>query len=211
MRFIVLTLAAFLVAGPANAEWKTVAKSDSKLLLVTPFPETTREVFEDSGWSTSARTSAAYAAAVPPSGSYPRVQVYLHQVAPLTYWRRGSVMDAAWIKQSFPFTKDKEVQVTSQAPPSDAFLRVTHFTMGTASCVAFEMREITNDTGGSGAPGARDSVSGIYCPSAGTAPSDALTRQVTEGIFVRRDGKIERILRGVNAPLPAQLSQTNNR
>ncbi len=208
MRFIVLTLAAFLITGPAHAEWKKVAKSDSKLLLVTPFPETTREVFEDSGWSASAKTSTAYAAAVPSSGSYPRVQVYLHQLAPLTYWRRGSVMDAAWIKQSFPFTKDKDVVVTRQAPPSDAFLRVTYFTIAAAACVAFEMREITNDPGGATALGASDSVSGMYCPPPGTPPTETLTRRVTEGIFIRRDGQIERALRGVDAPLPAQLSRT---
>lgn len=85
------------------------------------------------------------------------------------------------------------------------------FTVGTARCVAFEMRHITNDTGSAAAAGARDSVSGFYCPSPGTAPSEDLLQKVTEGVFVRRDGQIERVLRGVNAPIPPQVTQTTSK
>ena len=211
MRFISLVFATLALASPAHAEWKKVAKADSKILLATPFAEATREVFEAGDWSSNARTASSYAAVVPANGSYPRVQVYLEQTAPLVYWKFGSALDAAWLKSRFPFFKDKEVQITTPAPNSDAFLRSSQFTVGTARCVAFEMRHITNDTGGAAAPGARDSVSGFYCPPTGTAPSEDLLRKVTEGVFIRRDGRIDRVLHGVTAPIPPQVMQTTSK
>ena len=211
MRFISLVFATLALASPAHAEWKKVAKADSKILLATPFAEATREVFEAGDWSSTARTISSYAAVIPANGLYPRVQAYLEQTAPLVYWKYGSALDADWLKSRFPFFKDKNVQITSPAPNSDAFLRTSQFTVGTARCVAFEMRHITNDTGSAAAAGARDSVSGFYCPSPGTAPSEDLLQKVTEGVFVRRDGQIERVLRGVNAPIPPQVTQTTSK
>lgn len=207
MRFVSFVVAALALASPAHAEWKKVAKADSRILLATPFAEATREVFEAGDWSSTTRTVSAYAAAVPVNGLYPRVQVYLEQTAPLVYWKFGSSLDAAWLKKRFPFFKDKDVVITSPAPNSDAFLRTSQFIVGTARCVAFEMRHITNDTGGAAAAGARDSVSGFYCPTPGTALTEDLLQKVTEGIFVRRDGKVERLLPGVSAPIPPQLTQ----
>jgi hypothetical protein len=211
MRFIAFVVAALALASPAHAEWKKVAKADSRILLVTPFAEATREVFEVGDWSSNSRTVSSYAAVVPAKGPYPRVQVYLEQTAPLVYWRSGSALDGAWIKSRFPFFKDKEVQITAPAPNSDAFLRRSHFTVGIAQCVAFEMRHITNDPGSAATPEARDSVSGFFCPSPGTPVSEDLLRKVTEGIFIRRDGRVERVLQGVNAPIPPQVSQTTSK
>jgi|GEM_PF-6443030 len=211
MRFISFVVAALALASPAHAEWKKVTKADSRILLATPFAEASREVFEAGDWNSTARTVSSYAAAVPAKGLYPRVQVYLEQTAPLVYWKFGSALDTAWLKSRFPFLKDKDVQITSPAPNSDAFLRTSQFAVGAARCVAFEMRHITNNTSGAAAAGARDSVSGFYCPSPGTAPSEDLLQKVTEGIFVRRDGQIERVLRGVNAPIPPQVTRTTGR
>lgn len=211
MRFISFVVATLALASPAHAEWKKVAKADSRLLLVTPFSEATREVFEANDWSSTTRIISSYAAMVPANGLYPRVQVYLEQTAPLVYWKFGGALDAAWLKRLFPFFKDRDVQITSPAPNSDAFLRTSQFTVGAARCTAFEMRHITNSTGGASAVGARDSVSGFYCPPPGTAPSEDLLQKVTEGIFVRRDGQIERVLRGVNAPIPPQVTQTTGK
>ncbi len=103
MRFISLVFATLALASPAHAEWKKVAKADSKILLATPFAEATREVFEAGDWSSTARTISSYAAVVPANGLYPRVQAYLEQTAPLVYWKYGSALDADWLKSRFPF------------------------------------------------------------------------------------------------------------
>ena len=150
--------------------------------------------------------TTAYAALVPTAGTYPRMQVYWHQAAPLTYWKLGSTLDAAWIKGRVPFFKEKDVQVTEAAGSASPYLRQTRFSVGEARCVAFEMR-VTGNPVGSVIPEERESVSGIYCPPIGTPLTDALVAQATEGIYVLRDGKIERALRGIETPIPAHIQR----
>ncbi len=206
MRLILPLLIVLLSASAANAEWKKVARNDSRLLLSMPAFEGGREVFEDSGWNDKQSVTTAYAALVPTAGTYPRMQVYWHQAAPLTYWKLGSTLDAAWIKGRVPFFKEKDVQVTEAAGSASPYLRQTRFSVGEARCVAFEMR-VTGNPVGSVIPEERESVSGIYCPPIGTPLTDALVAQATEGIYVLRDGKIERALRGIETPIPAHIQR----
>ena len=203
MRFIAFMLVV-LCTGAAHAEWKKIAKAESNLLLVLPFLESGRQSFQDAGWNAQATAKTAYAAVVSPSGAYPRAQVYSTEIAPMSYWRSGFVLDAVWIKDKFPFFKDKDVQITIPAPSTDAYVRRVQFTAGAATCVGFDLRQ-------AGIPAAFNSteslhsVSGIYCPPAGTALTDELFQRVVEGIFVRRNGKVERAVPGTNKPLPAEL------
>jgi hypothetical protein len=201
MRWLAFLLISLVASGAAHAEFKKVARADSKLLLSMPYLDGGRQVFNDGGWSSTQKTNTAYAALVPQKGVYPRAQVYWDRAAPQHYWKVGSSLDTTWIKQRVPFFKDKSVQIDSAAPNSDALLRVTRFSVDTASCVAFEMRQTFTGVGDS-LPNALDSFSGIYCPPVGTPLTDELVQQVTEGIFVRRDGRIERALPNVNKPLP---------
>jgi hypothetical protein len=203
MRFIAFILV-ILCAGAAHAEWKKVAKTESNLLLVLPFLESGREIFQDGGWNAQASTRTAYAAVVPVSGAFPRAQVYSTEIAPLYNWRMGIVLDAAWIKDKFPFFKDKDVQITIPAPSTDAYVRRVQFTVGAATCVGFDLRQ-AGVTAAFNSTESLQSVSGIYCPPAGTALTDELFQRVVEGIFVRRNGKVERAVTGTNKPLPAEL------
>ena len=205
MRFISLLLSAIVFSSSAHAEWKKVSRVESQVLLVMPYLESGREVFEDAGWSSNMRVRSAYAAVISTNGPYPRAQVVLEQAAQLVYWKFGSDLDADWIKKLFPFFKDKDVRITSAAPQSDAFLRLSRFSVGATDCVAFEMRQASNPSGHATNPDARASISGVYCPPAGVSPTDELIQQVTEGIFLRRDGQIERARSGVNKPLPPKL------
>jgi hypothetical protein len=166
--------------------------------------ENGREVFQDYGWNANASMRTAYAAVVPAAGSYPRMQVYLEQGAPLSYWKTGSSLDAAWTKARFPFFKDKDVQISAAAPGFGPYQRSARFTVEGANCAAFELRHL-GPTGSAKTDDYLDSVSGFYCAPLGTALTDALLQQALESIYVRHNGKVERLVKGVSRPVPAHL------
>jgi hypothetical protein len=210
MRPVVALIAAVLLAFPVQAQEKRVSPQESRILLLEPYLEDVPPVYQHFGWNAQASVETAYAGVARANTPASRAQVYLYQTAPLTYWRTGSPPDQAWIRASFPFFKDKSVQVTSPAPPPGPFSRVARFEVDGAKCMAFELRHVTNDTGPPTVE-QRQSVSGIYCPPANVALDDALIRRVLEGIFVRRDGRIERALGGVDKPIPADILRSAQR
>jgi hypothetical protein len=204
MRRLIVALTLVALPSAAHAEWKKVTRQDSKLLLAAPLLENGREVYEYGGWTAQGGHESSYAAIVPATGAYPRMQVYLYRLASQSYWKIGSDLDEKWLKGSFPFLKDKTVQITAPAPGSGRYLRVMRFAIGGTSCAAFEMRHL-DPTGSAKTDEYRNSVSGLYCASPDTALTDELVQQATEGVYVRIDNKVERVLQGVAKPLPARL------
>jgi hypothetical protein len=205
VRLVVVAFGAVLLVGSgAQAQEKRVSPQESRILLLAPYLEDLTPVYQHFGWNSQANVETAYAGVARSNKPASRAQVYLHQTAPNIYWRAGNSLDETWIRNSFPYLKDKAVRVTSAAPMAGPFARVGRFEVEGAQCMAFELRHVTNDTG---APGIADrqSVSGIYCPPNNVVFDDALIQRVFEGIFVRRDGRIERALRGVDKPIPPQL------
>jgi hypothetical protein len=205
MRLLVVALTAMLLIGSAvPAQEKRVSPQESRILLLAPYLEDLTPTYQHFGWNAQANVETAYAGVARSNNPPSRAQVYLNQTAPNIYWRAGNSLDETWIRNAVPYLKNKTVRVTSPAPMAGPFVRVARFEVEGAQCMAFELRHVTNDTG---APGIADrqSVSGIYCPPSNVALDDALIQRVFEGIFVRRDGRIERALRGVDKPIPPQL------
>lgn len=206
MRTLVAFVVAILMSGTAaEAQEKLVAPRDSRILLLAPHLENLTPTYQYFGWNAPASVETAYAGVARDNATPSRAQVYLWLTAPMTYWQRGEALDAAWIRSSFPFFKDRDVRVTSPAPASGPFVCVARFEVDGAKCMAFELRHVVNNPGGVSSLEERQSISGIYCPPAGVVLDDALIQRVFEGIFVRRDGRIERVLRGVDKPIPPQL------
>jgi len=210
MRPVVALIVAVLFAFAVQAQEKRVSPQESRILLFVPYLEDVSPLYQHLGWNTRASVETAYAGMARSDTAPSRAQVYLHQTAPLTYWRTGSPLDQGWIRTSFPFFKDKPVQVTSPAPPPGSFMRVARFEVDGAKCAAFELRHVTNDNG-TPTVEQRQSVSGIYCPPANAALDDALIQRVLEGIFVRREGRVERALTGVDKPIPAAILRSTQR
>src|SRR5438128_1783860 len=107
MRAMVAIFAALaLQAATTQAQEKRVSAQESKILLLLPHLESTTPVYQYFGWNAQATIETSYGGlalnASPPS----RGQVYLHQTAPLTYWRTGNALDAAWVRSFFPFFKN---------------------------------------------------------------------------------------------------------
>ncbi|MDP1748813.1 MAG: hypothetical protein Q8L22_05100 [Reyranella sp.] len=203
-------LIAFIVAilfssMAADAQEKRVAPEDSRILLLAPYLENAAPVYQYFGWNAPASVETAYAGVARNDATPARAQVFLNLTAPMTYWQRGNALDAAWIRGLVPFFKDRDVRVTTPAPASGPFVRVARFEVDAAKCMAFELRHAVNNPGGVSSLEERQSVSGIYCPPDNVALDDALIQRVFEGIFVRRDGRIERALRGVDKPIPPQI------
>lgn len=211
MHAVIAFVAALILLGAAaGAQDKRVAPGASRILLLEPYLEDLTPTYQDFGWDARGSVETAYAGVARGTSPPSRAQVYLRQTAPLAYWRLGTTLDASWIRDSFPFFKDRTVVVTNSAPPQGPFVRVAKFETENAKCMAFELRHVTNDTG-SPTLDERQSVSGIYCPPVEVALDDALIQRVFEGIFVRRDGRIERALRGVNKPIPPQVLRGEQR
>jgi hypothetical protein len=206
MRVMVAILAAALAlpAAVTQAQEKRVSAQESRILLLLPHLEDIPPVYQYFGWNAQASVETAYGGVARNRSTPSRGQVFLNQTAPLTYWRTGSALDAAWVRSSFAFFKDKAVDITVTAPAPGPFARTATFEVDAAHCMAFELRHISNDVGPPTLD-QRQSVSGIYCPPTGTALDGALIQRVYEGIFARRDGRIERVLRGVNKPIPPEL------
>ena len=202
----VLTFAAIA----AQAQEKRVSAQDSQILLRAPYLENIVPIYQRFGWNAQASVETAYAAVARDNAIPSRAQIYLNQTAPLNYWRLGSALDEKWIRDSFPVFKNRTVQLTVPAPATGPFVRVANFEVETAKCIAFELRHVSNDVG-TPTLEQRQSVSGIYCPPAGVVRDDALIRRVFEGIFVRRDGRIGRALRGVDKPIPPELLRGEQR
>ncbi len=204
MRHLIVALALIGLPVVAHAELKKVTRQESKVLLAAPLLESGREIYEYGGWSASGGSESSYAAIVPTSGAYPRMQVYVEALAPLHHWKYGNALDEAWLRKAFPFLKDKPIQITARAPQPGAHLRVVRFTVGGANCAGFEMRTI--DTIGAISSGEdRNSISGFYCAPLGTALTDELVKQATEGVYMRGDSGVERVVKGVSRPVPANL------
>jgi hypothetical protein len=204
MRLMVVVWLVLLSATAAQAQEKRVSPQESRILLQAPYLEDLAPTYQYFGWNAQASVETAYAGVARDNSPASRAQVFVSQTAPLTYWRSGTVLDDKWIRASFPFFKDRAVQVTSPAPSSGPFLRVARFEVDGAKCAAFEMRHVSNDVG-TPSTQQRQSVSGIYCPPANVVLDDALIRRVLEGIYVRRDGRIERALVGVDKPIPPAI------
>jgi hypothetical protein len=210
MRSIVVLLTALVLASATQAQDKRVSPQDSRILLLAPYLEDLTPRYEYFGWNARGSVEGAYGGVARSNAPAARAQVYLEQTAPLTYWRSGSTIDPACIGKFFPFFKDKNVQMTSPAPSPGPFVRVARFEVDGAKCAAFELRHVTNDTG-TPTLEQRQSISGIYCPPANVVLDDALMRRVFEGIFVRRDGRLERALSGVDKPIPPAILRSGQK
>ena len=186
----------------AHAEWKTVTRQESKLLLEAPLLENGREVYQYGGWNASGGYEASFAAILSAKGAYPFMQVYFRRLAQLHQWARGADLDEAWLKKFFSFLKDKRIRITAPAPHVTHYIRVVRFAVDQSECAGFEVRQL-NDANSIKSDTDRNSVYGLYCAPAGVPLTDALVRQATEGIYWRGDGGVERLLQGVARPVPA--------
>ena len=206
MRLLVIVMALLLVPSAAYAEWRSLSRPESHLLLRQPYLEKAIELFEGGDWETSTRVATSYAAAISPDRDYPRAQIYLNELAPLTFWKYGNTLDAQFIKRNFPFFADRELRVEAVRGLSDAWLRSAAFTADRAHCAIFELRHISNDPGGGMAADMRRSATGVYCPPVGMDLSEDLLRRVTEGIYVRQNGRIEPLVKRPGRKLPTDLT-----
>ena len=204
MQRLILALVLSALPWAANAEWKKVTRQESKLLLDAPMLEKGQEVYEYGGWSAQGQFESSYAAIVPASGVYPRMQVYLARLASLTYWRSGNDLDEKWLRYAFGFLKDRSIEITTAAPRPGPYLRVVRFLVDRTTCAAFEMRRL-EDTGSVMSESDRNSISALYCAPAGMVLDDDLVHQAAEGVYVRTGASVERVLKGVSRPVPAKL------
>lgn len=204
---VALLVALLLPMATAQAQEMKVAAHESKILVRLPHLEGLMPTYQYFGWSAQGSVDTAYAGVAREASPTSRGQVYLHETSPLTYWRTGSALDAAWVKALFPFFKNRDITVVVPAQPSGPFARSAVFEDSGVRCLAFELRHVSNDVGSPTAE-QRQSVSGIYCPPAGVMLDAALIQQVYEGNYVRRDGRIERALRGVSKPIPQEVLRT---
>jgi len=188
----------------AHSQGKRVSAQDSQLLLLAPYLEDVTPNYQYFGWNVQGSVETAYVGVARANKTAGRAQVYLNVTAPLYYWRIGTSLDEAWVRKSFAFFKDKTVQITTAAAVPGPFVRTMRFEVEGGKCFAFELRYVTNDVGAQTITD-RQSITGIYCPPSEVVLDDALIQRVFEGIFVRRDGRIERALRGVDKPIPPQL------
>ena len=83
MRRLILALALIGLPMAAHAEWKTVTRQQSKLLLDAPLLENGREVYRYGGWNASGGYEASFAAILSTKGPYPLMQVYFQRLAQL--------------------------------------------------------------------------------------------------------------------------------
>jgi len=200
---VALAMAASLV-GSAYAQDKRVSPQQSKLLLLAPHLEDLQPVYQNFGWTANALTEVSYGGVARANATPGRLQAFFHQLAPITYWSRATDLDGTWVRQSLSWFKDREVRVVAPAPAPGPYQRVGRFETDGASCAIFELRHLTNDVGSTNDV-ERQSVTGIFCPPTGVVLDDALIQRVLEGIFVRRDGRIERVLKGVDKPIPERI------
>jgi hypothetical protein len=204
---VILTLllpALLLPVVGGHAESRKVTAQESKILLRVPYLEDVTPNYQYYGWNDKASTETSYAGLARSNKPAGRAQVYLYQASPTSHWTRGAVLDEKWIKTMIPFLKDKAIQITTPAQSSGPYVRVARFVVEDAKCMAFDLRHVAGVMDWEGEE-ARQAISGIYCPPAGIDLDDALIQRVFEGIFVRRDGRIERVLAGVNKPIPPEL------
>ncbi len=64
---------------------------------------------------------------------------------------------------------------------------------------------VVDAVGGVNSDEARNSISGFYCAPIGMTLTDDLVRQATEGVYVRGDNGVQRAVKGVSRPVPANL------
>ena len=207
---VALSIALSLSVDAAWAQEKRVSAQESRLLLLAPYLEDLKPNYQHFGWNAQASSETSYAGVARNNDTPSRAQVYLYQTAPRYYWKNGTTLDEAWIRSAFPFFNSRPVKITQPAPSPGRYARTAMFEVEGARCVAFELRYVSNDVG-SPTFEERQSATGIYCPPGGTVLDDALIQRVFEGIFLRRDGRIERLLQGVNKPIPPELLRGEQR
>jgi hypothetical protein len=204
MRKLMLALALIGLPVVAHAEWKTVTRQESKVLLEAPMLEHGREVYRYGGWNASGGYEASFAAILSAKGPYPLMEVYFQRLAQLHQWAGGAELDEKWLKQYFSFLKDKAIRITVPAPHVTRYVRVVRFAVDQSECAGFDIRQL-NDANSIKSDTDRNSVYGLYCAPAGVPLTDDLVRQATEGIYWRNDSVVERLLQGANRPVPASL------
>ena len=205
MRRLIIALALIGLPFVAHAEFKKVTRQESKLLLVPPLIENGREVYQYGGWNASGGYESSFAAILPAKGgSYPQMQVYFQRLAALHEWSRAVDLDEKWLKQYFSFLKDKTIRITVPAPSMNRYLRVVRFAVEQSECAAFDMRQL-DDHNNYKSDTDRNAISALYCAPAGVPLTDDLVRQATEGIYLRGGNGVERMLKGVARPVPANL------
>ena len=201
---LIVALALIGLPVAAHAEWKTVTRQESKVLLEAPLLENGREIYRYAGWNASGGYEASFAAILSTKGRYPLMQVYFQRLAQLHQWARGADLDEAWLKQFFSFLKDKPIRITVPAPHVTRYIRVVRFAVDQSECAGFDIRQL-DDRNSIKSDTDRNSVYGLYCAPVGVPLTDDLVRKATEGIYWRSDSGVERLLQGVARPVPAYL------
>lgn len=201
---LIVTLALVGLPLAAHAEWKTVTRQQSKLLLEAPLLENGREVYRYGGWDASGGYEASFAAILSAKGPYPLMEVYFQRLAQLHQWARGADLDETWLKHYFSFLKDKTIRITVPAPRVTHYVRVVRFAVDQSECAGFDIRQL-DDANSIKSDIDRNSVYALYCAPPGVPLTDDLVRQATEGIYWRSDSGVERLLQGVARPVPASF------
>jgi Trypsin-like peptidase domain len=187
---IAVTASLFFVAATVSAQQastKTIAKSQSKLLLDMPGLSGGREIFEYYGWDPAYKFERSYAAQASSTGRYPRAQVYLTVLRPGYVWTHENVVDEAAIKKSVPFFKERTitVEVADQGGQNRTVPHVrSRFSVDGAKCIWIKATEGGMDAASAGAGaggGGQYDVSGFYCGPVGQTLSESDVAAVLAG------------------------------
>lgn len=186
-------LGVMLGAVPAEAQQgpNNITREQSKIWLEEiPGLSGPRLIFQYPGWNANYSTERYYAAAVPQSGAYPRLQVSFYVLAAGFVWIRDFPIDEKYLK-NWPFLKDKDLKIPAPHKGGGSGLTTVRFEAGGAPCFAFLQRQVAIGTfeGMSG----NVSLDGFYCAAPGTTLDDKAVASVLSGIRITTDPARPRI------------------
>jgi hypothetical protein len=184
-----------------GGNWKRVTKAQSQLMLHLPYLEAATMEYQFLDWNARASSKASYVTALTPSAVYPRAQVYLREYGPQSGPPENIRVTDRWLRDTFPFFKNRDIKITARPVNSSKYIRYARFTSERAGCVMFDMRNLRSSAGET-----NEGVQGVYCAPHNVELTETLIQQVTEGVYVRRGGRIERAVHGTGKPIPPQLS-----
>jgi len=189
-RFALLLAAVMLIAsdGAVAQQFKPVDAKDS--LVVIDLPELAGHSRSYSyGQRADYTVDFHHGAAAPRSGSYPRLQVMLDQLAPSYYWGRQEDIGEATVR-TWPFFKDRAIKDMQPVQGGgNARLRIARFRADTAACFAFEAYVGSPDVRhGFSTLTDRQRIRGYFCGYAGAPLSDVEIAHVLSGIKVMNPG-----------------------
>jgi len=157
-----------LEIAPSEAQQSAannVSREQSKLLLDFPGLEEAQERYDYLGWDARYSVERHYAALASKSGSYPRAQFNLRQLAPMFLWTTNTI-DESYVK-AWPFFKDGQIQILQSASPvTSNYVQILTFKADNVECVALSVRRAASRNDSQTELGTL-AFDGFYCPAPG--------------------------------------------